>query len=462
MQFHGVYEIEIPAKQEKEISFVCSLEENIEQIEVKEIISDEIVRLGTIFNQSLLIENGKNNKTKKEKERDSLIKNFLIATDNFVVYRPNFRLHTIIAGYPWFLDWGRDSLIAFEGLVLIPKRFEIAKEILLTMVRDIKFGLVPNGYSGYDNRPLYNSVDASLLLFEQIQKYINYTGDYKFVKEKLYDNLKDIIDSYCNGIDVDENNIYLDSDGLIVSGTEQTQNTWMDAKYDEKAVTPRNGKAVEINALWYNANMIMQSLSKKFRHILNAKKYKSIAENCKISFNNRFYNSKTKCLYDVIGDSKIRPNQLFALSLTYQVVEPTSEEAKNIISTVERKLLNPYGLKTLAKGEKGYVEVYEGDSKKRDTSYHQGITWTWLLGLYYDALKNIKDATKDKDEKQKLEVKLQKFIDKTTKTFKEEIYNNGCIGGIAEIYDSVKPQLPKGAINQAWSVAEVFRIILGK
>ena len=181
----GVYEIQIPAKTEKEISFVCSLEENIEQKSVRKFINNEIIRLGEMFNESLLIDNRNQKKTEKEIKRDNLIKTFLMAGDNFIVYRPNFRLHTVIAGYPWFLDWGRDTLIAFEGLLLIPKRFEIAKEVLLTMIRDVKFGLVPNGYSGYDNRPLYNSVDASLLLFEQINKYIKYTRRFKICKRRI-------------------------------------------------------------------------------------------------------------------------------------------------------------------------------------------------------------------------------------------------------------------------------------
>lgn len=455
----GVYEISVKAKQEKNISFVCSLEENIEEIDVQDLINKERNRIQKVIKQSELIDETKIKKNKKEKDRDELIKTYLIATDNFVVYRPHFGLHTLIAGYHWFLDWGRDALIAFEGLLLIPKRYEIAREVILTMTRDIKYGLVPNGYSGYDNRPLYNSVDASLLLFEEIQKYLEYTGDYEFVKEMLYEKLEQIIDNYCEGIDVDDNNIYLDSDGLIVSGTENTQNTWMDAKYDGVAVTPRNGKAVEINALWYNANMIMHNLAKKTRHIIKARKYKELAENCKISFNNRFYNIKKKCLYDVIGDDKIRPNQLFALSLTYPIVEPTSEEAKNIINTVEKKLLNPYGLKTLAKGEENYVEIYEGSPYKRDTSYHQGITWTWLLGLYYDSLKNMEKEAEG-EEKNQLQEKIKKFVDKTNKTFKKEIYENGCIGSIAELYDSKKPQLPKGAVAQGWSVAEVLRICL--
>ena len=458
----GVYEVAVGAKEEKEISFVCSLEENIEEIDVKKLIENEESRFQGIFEQSGLIDYEKEKKTKREIAQDELIKTYLIAADNFVAYRPNFRLHTLIAGYPWFLDWGRDSLIAFEGLLLIPRRFDLAKELIQTMVRDIKYGLVPNGYSGYDNRPLYNSVDASLLLFEEIQKYVNYTGDYKFVKEELYEKLETIIENYCKGIDIDNNNIYLDGDGLIVSGTEDTQNTWMDAKYDGIAITPRNGKAVEVNSLWYNANRIMAELSKKCGHPIKAKKYKQLAENCKIAFNNRFYNAKNKCLYDVLGDSKIRPNQLFALSLTYPVVEPDSEEADNIIATVEKKLLNSYGLKTLAKGEENYVEVYEGDGRKRDMSYHQGITWTWLLGLYYDALKNMAKATNDKEKKEKLETKIDKFVTKTNRTFKKEIYENGCIGSISELYDSCSPRLPKGAIAQAWSVAEIFRIILKK
>lgn len=457
----GRYEIEIKAKEEKEISFICSLEENIEEKNVKNLIRNEVQRLDKIIENTDLIEN-KNKKTKKELQKDELIKNFVIATDNFVVNRPNFGLHTLIAGYPWFLDWGRDTCIAFEGIVLLTKRYDIAKEIIKTMTRDVKYGLVPNGYSGYDNRPLYNSVDASLLLFEAINKYLKYTGDYQFIKEEIYPVLENVIESYCKGIDVSENNIYLDIDGLIVSGTENTQNTWMDVKFAGKAVTPRNGKAVEVNSLWYNANKIMEKLSIKFGHLISAKRYKELAKQCKKAFEEKFYNQENKCLYDVLGDSKIRPNQLFALSLTYPVLEPNSEKAKNIIKIVEKKLLNSYGLKTLAKGEPNYVEIYEGNEEHRDTSYHQGITWTWLLGLYYNALKNQLNATKDKDEKNELETKIEKFANKTEKTFKKELYENGCIGSIAEIYDSIKPQLPKGAFAQCWSIGEIFRIILRK
>ena len=460
----GVFEIEIEPNEEKDITFICSMEENIDEIDYKQLINSEIIRMNNIYNDSLLIDNGKENKTKKELEKDELARQYLIAADNFVVYRPTFGLHTLIAGYPWFLDWGRDALISMEGILLIPRRYELAREVLLTCTRDIKYGLLPNGYSEVDNSPLYNSVDSSLLLFEQVQKYLEYTDDNKFIKENIYPKLKQIIENYAKGIDFDDNNIHLEEDGLISSGTDETQNTWMDAKYGDFAFTPRNGKVVEVNALWYNSLKIMEALSKKYEKIgkrLISKKYADMAEDCKKSFNKKFYNARRKCLYDVIGDNKVRPNQLFALSLTYPVVEPDSEIAKNIINVVEKKLLNNYGLKTLAKGETNYVDIYEGDGFRRDMSYHQGITWPWLLGLYYNSLRNMKAFENDKNKRKELTTKIQEFKRKTEKTFKKEISESGCIGSLSELYDSKTPYLPKGAFAQCWSVAEIFRIIFG-
>lgn len=451
----GVYEVELQPNEEKEISFICGFEENIEEIKLPDIMKKERNRIDNIIGETRLLHNA-------PKDKEKLYEELIKASDQFIVYRPSFGLHTIIAGYPWFLDWGRDSLISFEGLTLKTRRFELAKNVLLTMTRDIKYGLVPNGYSGFDNRPLYNSADSSLLLFEQIQKYLNYTGDYEFIKQNIYDKLINVIDNYISGIDVDDNNIYLDKDYLISSGTENTQNTWMDVKYGNFAATPRNGKAVEINALWYNSLMIMADLTSKIGDKDAVKKYQDLASKCKKSFNKKFYNPKRKCLFDVLGDNRIRPNQLFALSLSYPVIDPSSEIAKNIIDIVDKKLLNSYGLKTLAKGEPNYIDIYEGDSFKRDMSYHQGITWTWLLGLYYDSLRNMIKFEKRKTYKEKVQKKLDDFVEKTTKTFEKEIDERGCVGSIAEIYDSKRPNEPKGAIAQAWSVAEILRIVTDK
>lgn len=455
----GRYEVEIQAEEEKEIEFICSLEDNIEELEVKKVINNEIIRIRKLVLASKLYDIKA--EAKYEEKYKNFLQDYIVATDNFVVYRPTFRLHTVIAGYPWFLDWARDSLISFEGLLLIPRRYEIAKEVLLTLIRDIKFGLVPNGYSGFDLRPLYNSGDASLLLFESVYKYYKYTNDTVFIKG-IYGRLKTIIKSYKEGIDIDNNNIYLDDDNLIVSGTPETQNTWMDAKYGDFAFTPRNGKAVEINALWYNALKVMQEFSGLCESKEEANNYKEMAEDTKISFNNKFYNKKRKCLYDVIGDSKIRPNQLFSLSLTYPVIEPDSEEATNIINVVEKKLLTDYGLRTLAKGEKDYVEIYEGDPFKRDASYHQGPVWPWLLGLYYNALKNMLEIEKNKTKKQALMEKIEKFCSNVEKTFVEALDRDGVIGSVAEIYDTKAPYASKGAPAQGWSVSEIFRIILRK
>ena len=444
----GYYEVELTPGEEKYITFACSLDEiKIDRKDGQKIIANERKRIKQLIDKTDL------------KGDEELIKEYIIASDNFIVSRKN--LLTIIAGYPWFLDWGRDSLISFEGLTLKNKRFDVARKVLLTFTKDIKEGLIPNGYTEDNNVPIYNSVDSSLLLFEQVKRYLNYTSDYDFIQNKIYSSMKDIIQNYVQGTNLDNNNIFLDDDFLISTGTLETQSTWMDAKVNGYIVTPRNGKQVEINSLWYNALMIMCELGKKFdedKDVLSG--YRKIAKLAKESFNEKFYNNKTKCLYDVLGDGKIRPNQLYALSLSYPIMDLDSKEAKNVFDTVTKKLLNNYGLKTLAKGETHYTEVYEGDQYRRDISYHQGITWPWLLGLYNDAFVNLAKGVKDKDEKKELKDAYKEFVENTRKTFTKEINEGKTIGSITELYDSRRPYLSKGAIAQSWSVAEVFRIIL--
>lgn len=452
----GVYRINLAPNEERDITFVCSLEENIDEIDGVDTINREVMRLSEIIYDANILQERKMND-----ENIEILKDLVIAADNFIVNRPSFGLHTIIAGYPWFLDWGRDSLISFEGLLLCTRRYDIAKEVLLTNIRDIKFGLVPNGYSGYDNRPLYNSADSSLLLIEQVYKYLKYTNDINFVKEKIYPILIKIMEAYSSRIDVDGNNIYLDTDNLISAGTDDTQITWMDAKIDNHAVTPRNGKTVELNALWYNALKIMAGLAEEFNDKKLRKTYLEMAENTEKSFIEKFYNKEKQCLYDVLGDDKVRPNQLFALSLSYPIID-SPEIAKQILDTVKQKLVNNYGLKTLALDEEGYVDIYEGSPYKRDTSYHQGITWPWLLGLYYDALKNTIKIEKDRKIRAEYEEELKELIKRTKEIFEKEMNERSSIGTISEIYDSKEPYEARGTFAQAWSVAEVLRIILNK
>ena len=454
----GRYEIELKPRELKEITFVASLEDNTEQIDSNKVFKEEIDRVQKIIENTELLKN-KTKLTKQEKDYNNLMKELIIASDTFVLNRPTFGTHSLIAGFPWFLDWGRDAMISYEALLLLTKRYDLAREVLLTFTRDVKFGLVPNGYSGFDNRPLYNSADASLLLFEQINKFLQYTKDYEFVRNNLYDKLKDIIENYIKGIDLDNNNIHLNDDGLISSGTPETQNTWMDVKIGNYAVTPRNGKVVEINALWYNALRTLENLAIKFEDKKQADFCKKMSSKTKKSFQEKFYNKKKKSLYDVLGDDKIRPNQLFSISTTYPIIKPASEIGKTIFKTVKTKLLTKYGLRTLAKGEKGYIPRYEGDVYKRDTAYHQGIVWVWLIGLYADSFKNIIDDEKDRLEKEKLIIEYEKFIKSVFTTFKTEINNPEGIGSISEVYDSQAPFKPGGTFSQAWSVSEILKII---
>lgn len=453
----GRYEIFIPAKTTKTITFVGSLEDNTENIDGEKAINDEIKRQKEMIKKAGLVKEEKG-LSKEEKEYNEFIKDLLISADSFIIDRPQFNTKSIIAGYPWFLDWGRDSFIAFEGLLLITNRFGDAKKVFRTFTRDIKQGLVPNGYSGFDGRPMYNSVDSSLLLIEQVNKYLEYTEDYEFVKEELYDSLKDIIENYCKGTNLDNNNVFLDRDGLISSGTFQTQNTWMDAKIGDYVVTPRNGKVVEINALWYNALKTVEDLANRFGEKDRAKEYKKLASKCKTAFNKKFFNNRRKCLYDVLGDGKIRPNQLFALSTTYPIMNLSSENAKDVFNTVTDKLLTRYGLRTLSRMDEGYIGTYEGDSFKRDMSYHQGVSWVWLLGLYSDAFQNMIKAEKDKKEKNNMKKRYEIFVDNVYTTFKKELRDEENIQSISELYSSKPPYTPGGTNAQAWSVSEVLKI----
>ena len=233
----------------------------------------------------------------------------------------------------------------------------------------------------------------------------------------------------------------------------------MDAKINGIAITPRNGKVVELNSLWYNALKTLENLSKRFDDLEANAIYKKEAAKHKKAFEKAFYNDKKKCLYDVLGDSKVRPNQLFAISNTYPIIKPSSEMCKAIFKIVTKKLLVKVGLRTLAKDEEGYIAEYSGDPLKRDSSYHQGPAWVWLLGLYFNAFTNIVDDEKDRLEKEKIKIEYEKFIQNVFDTFKVEINSEEGIGSISELYNAEAPFIPGGTFAQAWSVSEVMKIV---
>jgi len=454
----GRYEIEIKGGTNKRFTVICSLEENIEEIDGFEVIKDEKERLDKIVKDSKLLKEDVV-LTKEEKEKNEIMRDLVINSDLFITYRPKFGLHTVIAGYHWFLDWGRDTLLSFEGLTLVPKRFDLAKEVLLMFTRDIKYGLIPNGYSGYDSRPLYNSVDSSLLLFEQIQKYVDYTDDYKFIKNNFYRIMKNIIKMYKKGINIEGSNIFVDEDGLVSAGTPETQLTWMDAKVGNLVATPRNGKAVEINALWYNALKVTEDFAIRFKDEKAAEECSSLAKKVKISFRNKFYDKEKKCLKDTVEDNKIRPNQLFAIALTYPVISINTDKAKEIFETVTNKLVTRYGIATLAKGEKGYYGIYDGDSFKRDMTYHQGVTWPWITDIYLAAFRNMVSGGKNKAERDQFKKKYDEYVEKMKKVYLTAMYEDGAVGNLPELYDSQSPYHPGGCVAQAWSLAMLIRLM---
>ncbi len=375
--------------------------------------------------------------------QDEFAKALVRACDHFIVERESTHSKTIIAGYPWFTDWGRDTMIALPGLALTSKRYEDAKEILYTFSLYIKDGLVPNMFPDTGQKPLYNTVDAALWYFQAIYKYLQYTKNYEFVKRYLYDGLKEIIRSYKEGTHY---HIKSDQDGLIYAGDESTQLTWMDAKVDDWVVTPRHGKAVEINALWYNALKIMSHIAQHNQE--EYREYDDAANKVRKAFEREFWNEEKQCLFDVINekgkDDRVRPNQIFAVSLDFPVIE--GEKARKIVSVVWQQLYAAYGLKSLSPLERGYAGVHTGDRVQRDGAYHQGTAWSWLMGHFISAYRKVSGYS---EQSRRIAAKL-------IAPFKDHL-RDACIGSISEIFDGDEPHTPRGCFAQAWGVAEVLR-----
>ncbi len=373
--------------------------------------------------------------------KDELVGALVAATDQFIVARGEQK--TVIAGYHWFSDWGRDTMVALPGLTLVTGRFAIARSILLEFSRHVDQGMLPNRFPDAGEQAEYNSVDGTLWFFEAIRAYAEYTGDYEFVRKNLYAVLTDIIAWHVRGT---RHGIQVDDSGLLASGAPGVQLTWMDAKVGDWVVTPRRGKAVEINALWYNALKLMEGWVGETRGDAAARPYAHHAEQARQSFNARFWYDEGGYLYDVVDgvngdDPACRPNQLFAVSLRHPVLDPARWEA--VVEVARQRLLTPVGLRSLAPGPPDFKARYFGDLRARDAAYHQGTVWAWLIGPFIDAW--LKVHPNDRAGARRF---LEGFVPHLSE---------GGLGTISEIFDAEPPYTPRGCIAQAWSVAEVLR-----
>jgi predicted glycogen debranching enzyme len=353
---------------------------------------------------------------------------------------------TVIAGYHWFTDWGRDTMISLEGLTLTTGRQREAGYILRTFLHYVKDGLIPNMFPEGQNDGLYHTADATLWFFHAMDRYIQATGDRLTLRQAL-PGFIDIIGHHLRGTRF---NIGVDPrDGLLKQGAEGYQLTWMDAKVDNWVVTPRRGKAVELNALFYNALRLMEHWLREEGDDQRASEMAGHARRVRDSFNQRFWNPQTGCLYDVVDgengdDPSIRPNMVFAISLPYPVLEP--DRWKSVLDVAQRLLVTPVGLRSLAPGSPDYKPTYDGDLRARDAAYHQGTVWAWLAGPFADAwLKVHPDDLRG--------------IEKLIEGFAAHL-SEACIGSISEIFDAEEPFTPRGCVAQAWSVAEVLRILV--
>ena len=367
-----------------------------------------------------------------------------LAADAFIVRRKD-SLSTIIAGYPWFTDWGRDTMIALPGLTLVTGRFGEARNILQAFAEVCDQGLIPNRFPDHGETPDYNSVDATLWYVQAIDRYLAYTGDVAFVRDTLWPSIKNIVSWFCRGT---RYGIHVDTDGLLAAGEPGIQLTWMDAKVGDWVVTPREGKPVEINALWYNALCIAQNLAEQFEEPAFGSECAELAQKVALEFPRAFWNPETGCLFDCVGpngpDPAIRPNQIFALSLPHRMLSDDLEES--ILSVVQRDLVTPFGLRSLSPSHPAYAGHYGGDPHSRDGAYHQGTVWGWLMGPFVTAWVRI-----HKDEPDS-RAAAQRFLD----PLRQHLQEYG-LGHISEIFDGDAPHTPRGCFAQAWSVAETLR-----
>ena len=433
-------QITIPANTSTKVSLLCQVipaSEALEELYVSSEDAFQILEDNKCFFQELI---------KNAECKDEFSEILTVASNQFLSERRSTGLTTVLAGLPWFTDWGRDTMIAYTGLVLSTRRFKEAEEILVTFAKYVHHGMVPNMFPDDGQDPLYNTVDASLWYFYAVDKYLSYNNTkeaYSFIEKEIYPALKEIVNAYKNGTDF---SIYMDSDYLIHAGSGVDQVTWMDVRVGDWVVTPRHGKPVEINALWYNGLKVMEKLASHFGE--NGAEYGELADKVQASFVTEFWNEEDNCLYDVIDtnekDASIRPNQIYAVSLPYTML--SNEQAKSVVDVVNEKLFVGVGLRSLDPAHKDYHPIYVGSLPKRDAAYHQGTAWGFILGGFITAYTKVYGPSKETAEKTLSMIAPVK-----------EHLNENCIGSICEIFDGNAPHNGRGCYAQAWSVGETLR-----
>ena len=365
------------------------------------------------------------------------------SASQFIAERESTGGDTILAGFPFFEDWGRDTMIALPGICLSTRRYDEAKSILRTFARYEKEGLMPNLFPEGGKEPMYNTVDAALLFINCVWLYYDATKDLAFVEE-MYPVMERILDGYRKGTRF---GIHMAQDGLITAGDGLDQVTWMDVRVGEILPTPRHGKPVEVNAYWYNALRIMAEFSRKRDG--DGTGYETLAEKVKESFTETFWMEEKHCLKDVISgtdaDMQIRCNQIWAVSMPFTMLDPEREQ--QVVDTVFEKLYTPYGLRTLSQDDPQFWPSYGGEVLERDLAYHQGTVWVYPLGAYYLARLKVNGDSEETKEEVKAQLEVL-----------ESALREGCIGQLPEIYDGENPVSSKGCFAQAWSVGEILRV----
>ena len=442
----GFFEVQVPAKEEKEFAVTVAANHKSQAArEDLDGISSTFDEVNRSYNRELmfqgdLLENFYS--LKPEVPISDWLNWALLAANSFIVENAVGK-KVIIAGYFWFEPWGRDTFISLPGLMLVTGRFNDARSILQNFIQYCKNGLIPNFLSDRSGEPSYNTVDGTLWYINAVMQHLKYTGDFAFVQKEMWENLQAIIDYHEKGTLF---GIYMDNDGLIKHGSRLT---WMDAAVGGKEITPRAGKAVEIQALWYNALRIMELLAKKFEEGRLAEKYANMASKTSKSFNEKFWNAHEGCLFDVLetncADASLRPNQIFAVSLDFSMLD--NDKSKKVVAVVNRELATPYGLRTLSLNDPKFVGKCSGDRSSRDSAYHNGTIWPWLLGPFITAYLKVNSYGTESHEH---------ALNLLSPFFTNGIHQAG-LGTIGEIYDCDLPNTPRGCVAQAWSVAEPLR-----